>query len=371
MVDMVAAVDHVDGRVHLDAADLGAGQILLVVDVVDVVVLDDGEDTAQMAYDTGLIAVMDVAATHDMGTDPLLGPAFILGLADAVTLGLGAILVLFVQPLVVVVRLQILAQGDAGAFGLIDFAVLDDPALGPVRTDHTFLVRGRRSPLGSRLADGESGQGDKAYAFLAGIEAVFAHAQFHFFLVGVQALEVGIEHGGISRLILLCIPGIDGEITIPGRLGRYGMQDFFQLCHFVHGFMVEVHVAQMRNERGNEPVAGDQGGIGVALACKKTVRNACLPGGTLHKFPSGQGFRTGDDRLERLRGTIGDPGFFRTRVDRVYIFTIDTRCNDDFIPRDGDLGRFRDGLEGCILCSFAKDCCILIYIVFHKTSTSF
>ena len=44
VMEMVAANDDVDGGVHLDAADFRTGQILLVVDMMDVIVLNDGED---------------------------------------------------------------------------------------------------------------------------------------------------------------------------------------------------------------------------------------------------------------------------------------------------------------------------------------
>ena len=166
VVDMVPAVNHVDRRVHFDAADLGACQVLAVVDVVDMIVLDDGEHAAQMADDTGLAAVMNVASADDVRTDLLFGPAFPLRLQDAVALGLRAVFQLLEKPFVVVVWLQIFAEGDAGAFGIGDFAVLDDPAFGPVRADHAFLIGGRRRPLGCGAADCKSGEGDVADAFL-------------------------------------------------------------------------------------------------------------------------------------------------------------------------------------------------------------
>ena len=72
VVDVVAAENHVDGGVHLNAANLRAREVLLVVDVVDVVVLDDGEHAAQVAHNAGLAAVVDVAAADDVVADCLL-----------------------------------------------------------------------------------------------------------------------------------------------------------------------------------------------------------------------------------------------------------------------------------------------------------
>ena len=66
VMDVVAPVHHVDGGVHLDAADLRAGEVLLVIDVVDVVVLDKGEHPAQMAHNAGLATVVDIAPADDV-----------------------------------------------------------------------------------------------------------------------------------------------------------------------------------------------------------------------------------------------------------------------------------------------------------------
>ena len=106
VMEMIPSDDHVDGRVHLDSADLRARQILTVVDMVDMVILDHGEYAAQMAHDTGLAAVMDIASADDMGADPLLRPAFPLCLTDAVTLCLRAVFEFPFQPLIVVLRLD-------------------------------------------------------------------------------------------------------------------------------------------------------------------------------------------------------------------------------------------------------------------------
>jgi hypothetical protein len=51
---MVPAVNHVNGGVHFNAADFGSCQILLVVNVMNVVVLNDGEHAAQMTNDSSL-----------------------------------------------------------------------------------------------------------------------------------------------------------------------------------------------------------------------------------------------------------------------------------------------------------------------------
>ena len=97
--------------------------------MVDMVVLDHREHAPQMPHDPGLSAVMDIAAAHNMGADPFLRPAFPLSLADGVPFGLGAVLVKPGSPFVFIFRLQIFSQRNAGALGMGDLTVLDDPAL--------------------------------------------------------------------------------------------------------------------------------------------------------------------------------------------------------------------------------------------------
>ena len=72
VVDVVSTDDCVDGSMHFDAADFRPGQILLVVDVVNVAVLNDGEYASQMSHNAGLTAVVNIAAADNMGTDGLL-----------------------------------------------------------------------------------------------------------------------------------------------------------------------------------------------------------------------------------------------------------------------------------------------------------
>ena len=85
MVEMIPADNHVNGRVHLNTANLSACKVLLVIYVVDMIVLNDREHTTQVSDDAGLSTVMDVAAAYDVRADVLLRPAFPLGLADGVT----------------------------------------------------------------------------------------------------------------------------------------------------------------------------------------------------------------------------------------------------------------------------------------------
>ena len=365
VVDMVPAVDHVDRRVHLDAADLGACQILPVVDMVDMIVLDDGEHAAQMADDAGLAAVVDVASADDVRTDLLFGPAFPLRLQDAVALGLRAVFQLLQKPLVVIFGLQIFAQRDAGALGIRDFAVFDDPAFGPVRADHAFLVSGRRRPLGSGAADCETGEGDVADTFLRGIEAVPADVDLDVFSVRIRALEIGPDQGLIRGFVLLGVPGIDCEGGIPGLFVNFRFEDLLKGSHFVEGFPVQVDFAGMGDVGGDVPVAADEGGIGVVIS-EYPVRDSGKIDVPLIFLPVFDDFGTGDHSLPGLDAAVDDPLFFRTGLFRIDIFAVDARRYQNFIAGAGDRGGLGYIPEGIFFCAVSASGTVSVYIDLHR-----
>ena len=129
VVDVVAAHDHVDRGVQLDAGDLGPAELHHVVDMMDMVVLNDREDAAHPSDDAALLAVVDIVAADDVAADLLLHPAVVLAAADRVALHLCRALDVLIGEVVVVVRIKIFPEADAGAFAVRDLAILDDPAL--------------------------------------------------------------------------------------------------------------------------------------------------------------------------------------------------------------------------------------------------
>src|SRR5699024_11466453 len=92
-----------------------------------------------------LAAVADGVAPDHVGADLLLAPALTARGEDCFELVLVAGFVLPVGGEVVPAD-AVLAQGEAHAFGVVDQVVLDDPSLGPSRSDQPWLVRGGRGP---------------------------------------------------------------------------------------------------------------------------------------------------------------------------------------------------------------------------------
>ncbi len=265
VVNVVAAENAVDCRMHLDAADLGTGQVLAVVDVVDVVVLNNRENAAEVSDDTGLPAVMNIAAADDVASDVFFEPALTLRLDDVVALRLRAVLELIGEPAVVIVRLFVFTERNAAALGIGDLAVLDNPAPAPMRADHALLISSRRRPLRCGLLHRESGERDVVHVLLLRIEAVFADIDLDILLVRVRTLKIRVENGAIILLILLCVPCENGEVRVPGGLVDLGLYDFGELRHLIHGLAVEIDLAGVCDEEGDEPVPGDQRGVRIVI----------------------------------------------------------------------------------------------------------
>ena len=129
MVDVIASHDNVDSRMELDTCNFSPAKLHHVVDVVDVVILDDGEYGTHTADYAALLAVMDVVAAYDVASDVLLEPAVVLASADRITLHLRRALEMLVGKVMVVLGIKIFAETDAGALGKVNFIVLNDPSL--------------------------------------------------------------------------------------------------------------------------------------------------------------------------------------------------------------------------------------------------
>ena len=108
-MNMIASHDDIDCGMHLDAGDLCAAQLHHVIDVMNVIVLDYAEDTTHTAYDSALLAVMNVVAADDVAPDFLLEPAMILAAADCIALHLCGALYMFCSKEMVICRITVFA----------------------------------------------------------------------------------------------------------------------------------------------------------------------------------------------------------------------------------------------------------------------
>ena len=156
VMDVVALIQNIDRCMHLNTCNLCTSLFHHVINVMNVVVLDHAEHAAHTTDDTTLFTVMDVISADDMTSYLFFQPAMILSAAYSVTFHLCRTFYLFICKIMIVIRIQIFTYGDTCTFAVGDIAVLDDPSLAPVRTDHTVLKCCRRCPGGCCLANGKS-----------------------------------------------------------------------------------------------------------------------------------------------------------------------------------------------------------------------
>ena len=110
MVNMVSAVDHINGSVHFNTAYFCTCQVLFVVNMVNMVVFNDGKHAAQVPDNARLSTVVNVAVSDYVGTNVLFCPTLILRLADTLSFSLCAIFEFPFQVLIVIIWLLVFAQ---------------------------------------------------------------------------------------------------------------------------------------------------------------------------------------------------------------------------------------------------------------------
>ena len=363
MVDVISSDDNVYGGVELDAGHFGAAQFHHIVDMVDVVVLDKGEDAAHAAYDAALFAVVDVVSSYDVRADIFLEPAVVLSAADGIALHLRRAFYVLICEEVFVLGVQVFADADSGAFGEADVAVLYYPALGPMRADHAVLEGGGRSPGRGGLIDLEAADGYEAYAGLGGEEAAAADRDLNFFLVGVLILEVGVKDRFVS--LLFGVPLVNGGFRIPTGLGLFSFQAGLYAPGFIERLVVHEDAAGVLRSAGEIPVAVNVGGVGIVVA-EDSGFDAGGPDRAFKGFPAGQKLGAGYFRAQRFGTAVGYPLLFRPGVLGIDVFAVEPGEDDNFVAWLGDLRGLVDRLKGFFNRAVSGGACFGVNVNGHK-----
>lgn len=159
-MDMITPHDDIDRGMHLDAGDLGAAKLHHVIDVMNVIVLDNAEDTTHTSNDSALLTVVNIVAADNVAPYFFLQPSVILAAAYRIALHLCGALHMFCRKEMVVCRITIFAERNTGALAAPDLAVLYYPAFGPVRAYHSILICGRQTAGRRGLVDIETADRD-------------------------------------------------------------------------------------------------------------------------------------------------------------------------------------------------------------------
>ena len=65
-MNVISSENRINSSMHLNAANLSAINIMLIIYPVDVIILNNTENTAEVTYDTCLSAVMDLTSSDNM-----------------------------------------------------------------------------------------------------------------------------------------------------------------------------------------------------------------------------------------------------------------------------------------------------------------
>lgn len=145
VVDAVVVQLYINGGMQLDTGNFKAAEFALHGNVIDVVVVDLTEDTAHMAYNAVLSAVIYGIAADNVGADGFFAPpdlpcaenSFHLVLVTGLSVGEGA---------EIMSGGGFLSQADAAALCVVDDVVFNNPAFAPVDAQQSGLVGGGRRP---------------------------------------------------------------------------------------------------------------------------------------------------------------------------------------------------------------------------------
>ena len=128
MMNVISSEDHINCGMELNSGNLRSAKLLHVIDMMNVIVLDNGEYASHTSNDTRLLTVVDITASNNMRAYCLFGPAIILRTTDGISLHLCRTFHMPGKEIVVIILLRIIAKGNTAAFGSGDITVLDDPA---------------------------------------------------------------------------------------------------------------------------------------------------------------------------------------------------------------------------------------------------
>ena len=66
VMNVISAIDTVDCGVHFNSADFRTGKVLLVVDVMNMIIFNQRENSAEVSDNTSLAAVVNVTAADNV-----------------------------------------------------------------------------------------------------------------------------------------------------------------------------------------------------------------------------------------------------------------------------------------------------------------
>ena len=155
----------------------------------------------------------------------------ILATAYRVTFHLSRTFYMLTGKVMIIFCIIIFAKGNSTALTVDDFTVLNDPSIGPMRTNHTILISCRRCPGRSCFFNIKAGQGDEIHVLFTRHKTLPADVDLNLFFPRIFSLEVRINHRFFP--VLNGIPFVHRPFLIPGGLINFAFLTLFQCQGFI------------------------------------------------------------------------------------------------------------------------------------------
>ena len=215
-MELVVVDLHIDGGMQFNTCDLVAEVLVLHGDIVDLVVVDVGLDTAHVTDHSVLTALMDHTVINLMRAHHLGAPTTLEALKYILKLLLIARLALKADSFVVT-SADLFAQRDGRGLCIVQMAVFDVPALRPVGIDHATLYTSWWSPLGSGMAALKATDGDVVSVNLRWSKTALTDIDFDGVtckLILCEVTKVSIDGGSTGLMVNLSKPLIDSTLAV-------------------------------------------------------------------------------------------------------------------------------------------------------------
>lgn len=168
------------------------------------------------------------------------------------------------------------------------YIIFNNPALTPVCSQHSRLIGSRRRPGARRLSYLKAPDYNKICTGSFRIKAASAHTDLRQFLIWIQSLEIGINHG--RTIFYFSEPLIQGIFRMRNRLLMFrprriisfrphnGSFQFIQIICLIHGFPIQIYISCMDFSifRPDQPVS-PKNLLKRIIASKYIILHFCFP----------------------------------------------------------------------------------------------
>ena len=234
-----------------------------------------------------------------------------------------------------------------------------------MRADHAVLVSGRRGPLCRSLTNNKAGDRNIADSFLGRIENISSDVDLYIFLIRILSPE--IRENESRSVLLLCIPGLQRRLRIPGASVDDRMEHLFKVQDLIHGLSIQINLTCMDRVRRKIPVAADRNCVRIIIP-EDSIRNPADIYVSLIPLPILDRLRACNHSASHFLRAVGDACIFRTCVLRVHVFTVYARSYDYFVTGHRDISSLLNCLERALLRPAAAAKCRGRYIVIHTSN---